>query len=172
MDPSLRKNMRISKFFIFCNLAEKRSTTQSLGGKVKFLRGKKKIRKIGYCFQTLSKDRGFLCAESPCFQLSALFSYLMAAYICAGLRIFVILHWGLLLPETRKGLRGAVCISHWINSILLYLVFPPGISNVYIFCSLSCTFSVQKLLDLPVCPGFLEVWWAWSLLWCLMQDWS
>lgn len=57
MDPLLRKNMKISKFFIFCNSAGKRSTTQNLREKVKFLRGKKKIRKIGYCFQTLSRDR-------------------------------------------------------------------------------------------------------------------
>lgn len=144
MNPLLGRSMKIPKFFIFWNSAGKKKHNPKPQRKSQVLweEERKGNIKMDFSFQALS--RGFFWAEVHFFELSVLFSYLMAAYICAVLGIFVIFHRGLFLPETSEGLRGAVCISHWINFFLLYLVFPAGVSNVYICCSLSCAFSVQK----------------------------
>lgn len=63
MNPLLRKNTKISKLFIFCSSAEKRSTTQNLSEKV--LERKEKNQKNWFLFSDTFQGQGiFMCRNS------------------------------------------------------------------------------------------------------------
>lgn len=151
--------------FSFSEMRKKRNTNQNHGENCKSSWGKKKTSEkvVWFVFQTVSRGRGFLFAQISFFQLSVFKDFMTDSLHTS------VLHWGSLwsfavvcsclkgscLMITGKGLSGAVCFSCKINSILLYLAFPSGTPNVYIFCFLYCTFSVQKVLDLFVCSVVL-----------------
>lgn len=170
MNPLLRKNTKISKLFIFCSSAEKRSTTQNLSEKVSW-EERKKSEKLVLVFRHFPGTGNFYVQKFLSFSFQCYFH-------TWWLHTFV-LYWGSLwsFTEVCSCLKpgrdwGELSASHSelipsCCTLCSLQVFP-----MFTFSVLSCTFSVQKLLDFPVCPGFLEVWWAWSLLWCLMQDWS
>lgn len=141
---------------------KKETQTKTMGKTVKVL-GEKKNSKSGLVWFSDSFQGEGISVCTNFFQLSVFKDFMTDSLHTS------VLYWGSLwsfavvcsclkrscLMITGKGLSGSVCFSCKINSILLYLAFPSGTPNVYIFCFLYCTFSVQKLLDLFVCSVVL-----------------